>query len=119
MVVAQCGNLARVSRKMRPLRRAFRQRANGPLISPIRSRFFYILAWAETYAQTLPLQIPEQHCALLVQPAPEGRQVAACTAFGATIELTTGNATEAAMPIRFMTSRRDIPELARELVTTF
>lgn len=51
------------------------------------------------------LQIPLQHSALVVQGDPDGKQVAAITAVGATIELTTGKATAAANPIRFITSR--------------
>src|SRR5205814_2501707 len=55
------------------------------------------------------LQIPEQHWALVVHELPDGRQVAACTAVGATIEVTSGTATTAASPNTRTISRDSSP----------
>src|SRR6266404_7214336 len=59
----------------------------------------------------LSTQLLLQHWLLAVQVVPLARQLAAAAAVGATIELTRGTLTAAAIPRCFMRTLRDIPFL--------
>jgi len=56
-----------------------------------------------------PLQSPEQHSALETHDPPEATHVDACAALGATIEVITGTATNAPIPMARINWRLDKP----------
>lgn len=64
------------------------------------------------YAQIPPAQTPEQHCVLVVQSEPAGRQLAAEALVGATSDTTTGTDTAAATPAFRRKSRREMRDRA-------